>query len=455
MELITFANPSRLEAISREAVANADSVEAAIAYATDANTLIRECFDLDVQLKLSCRYDYTQPVSVPILEKFLHKRSPNFVFQFVPDILHAKVIWWHGVGAYIGSANLSVSAWFRNIEAGVFLSEDDLDASHMRKELTAFFEAVDGQAYPLTRELLSEVERFTFKDPLHSEQQEAGRKRFDTVRLLPKGASLISITKIPPHQKRRDEFTKEWLGTLETLRMIASHVVNYRPTWIDENVPSGAQADQFLHAYYYQKVKEGAAHPFREFHARNKNDPDRALREAMEWWQQLLASPGSEADMLHNWLPLLQSHLSKNKLPSLTRDNFIDVVARVHAMRDHGNRVSRQSLGLPAPLPAMTWDQRARFFGGWLFDQQAANGDTVLHALQFVLHGGPIDDTPSRIFQTSYSPSRKIAHLGVSSLGEIVGWIHPNYSPPRNNRTSKALVALGFNHVRVHGDAAG
>lgn len=455
MELVTFTNPSRLSAINDEAVKKADGVEAAIAYASDADTLVKSCFDLDVQLKLSARYDYTQPVSVPILEKFLYRRSPNFVFQFVPDVLHAKVIWWHGVGAYIGSANLSSSAWFRNIEAGVFLTEDDLDASKIRGNLVSFFEEIDCRAYPLTRELLAEVERFTFKDPLLSEQQEAGRKRFDAARILPKVASLISITKIPTDQRRRDEFTKEWLGTLETLRMIASRVTKYRPVWIDDDVPSGAQADQFLHAYYYQQVRDGAAHPFREFYARNKHDPERALVDAMQWWQKLPSSPGSEAEMLHKWLPLLQSYLSKESLPKLSRAGFIEVVARVHAMRDHSNRVSWQSLGLAAPLPAMTWDGRARFFGGWLFDQHAPNGDTVVDALQFVLYGGSLDETPDRIFRESFTQQRKIPHLGVSSFGETVGWVHPDYSPPRNNRTSKALVALGFNHVRVHGDAAG
>ncbi len=97
MEFVTFSNPSRLEQINAKALESADSVEAAIAYATDEDTLIKKCFELDVPLKLYGRYDYSQPVSVEILNRFLHKRSANFVFRFVPDVLHAKVIWWHGV----------------------------------------------------------------------------------------------------------------------------------------------------------------------------------------------------------------------------------------------------------------------------------------------------------------------------------------------------------------------
>ena len=41
-----------------------------------------------------------------------------------------------------------------------------------------------------------------------------------------------------------------------------------------------------------------------------------------------------------------------------------------------------------------------------------------------------------------------IPHVGLSSLGEIVGWARPDEFPPRNMRTSKGLRALGYN-VRI------
>jgi hypothetical protein len=44
---------------------------------------------------------------------------------------------------------------------------------------------------------------------------------------------------------------------------------------------------------------------------------------------------------------------------------------------------------------------------------------------------------------------RKVELLGVSSLGEIVGWALPDLYPPRNGRTSKSLRSLGYD-VRVH-----
>jgi len=64
------------------------------------------------------RYDHTVAVDPAVLKWFLDKASPNFDCKLVPDILHAKVIWWVDAGAYIGSANLSDRAWISNIEAG-------------------------------------------------------------------------------------------------------------------------------------------------------------------------------------------------------------------------------------------------------------------------------------------------------------------------------------------------
>ncbi len=37
----------------------------------------------------------------------------------------------------------------------------------------------------------------------------------------------------------------------------------------------------------------------------------------------------------------------------------------------------------------------------------------------------------------------QLRHFGQSSLGEAVGWARPDDYPPRNNRTNKALRALG------------
>ncbi len=67
-----------------------------------------------------------------------------------------------------------------------------------------------------------------------------------------------------------------------------------------------------------------------------------------------------------------------------------------------------------------------------------------------MLYGGPEDDLPARLWEATTEGPWKIDHLGVSALGELVGWALPNRFPPRNNRTSKALRSLGY-AVAVHG----
>jgi hypothetical protein len=444
MELVTgFSNPSRISVLNVEALASTEYVEAAIAYVFDTDTLIKGCFDRDVPLTIWARYDYTQPVAVPVLEKFLFKRSPNFVFYFVPDVFHPKVIWWHGYGAYIGSANLTLSAWSGNIEAGLFLTEDELANHGISGELSNFFDEIRRYEHPLTQELLKEVNRFTFDEQLQREMV-LGEKRFDAHRILPKTKSLISVDRKPSLERNREEFLKEWNSTLETLRMIASRVVDYRPRWVEPKAPTGTQADLFLHAYYYERVRDGNRHPFREFYEQNHRDPEKALVTAMEWWASLSAAPGMEAEMLYSRLPLLQNKLREHKVLLLSTDEFEQVVISVHAMSDHAMRVKWSSFGLAESLPKMNWTERAHYFASWLYQQLAPDGSNVLAIMNYVLYGGLIEKAPERIFEVCHNHFRKIPHLGVNSLGEILGWVHPTYYPPRNGRTSKALVALGF-----------
>ncbi|AOL21746.1 hypothetical protein BGK55_16220 [Xanthomonas citri pv. malvacearum] len=66
---------------------------------------------------------------------------------------------------------------------------------------------------------------------------------------------------------------------------------------------------------------------------------------------------------------------------------------------------------------------------------------TAPEVLDFVIWGN--GDVAERIWLASHDPAYKLAHIGTSILGEVVGWARPTDYPPRNSRTSKALRALG------------
>ena len=248
--VIAQRNRSRIDEINHAAIKEAESVLAAVAYVTEDKTLIQQCFDFNVKLTLWGRYDDSQPVSILVLEKFLHRNSPNFVFKYVPDIFHPKVIWWRGYGAYIGSANLTHRAWFGGIEAGVFLTDAELSEHGLTKPLEQFFLEIDALSHPLTTELVEEARRFA-KDPIHTEMEIASKK-FEKARSLAPLSSLIDVTKKPVLRRRNTVFLKEWNETITILRGIAKRIVDFRPHWVQSETPAGAQVDQFLHAYYYQ-----------------------------------------------------------------------------------------------------------------------------------------------------------------------------------------------------------
>lgn len=127
----------------------------------------------------------------------------------------------------------------------------------------------------------------------------------------------------------------------------------------------------------------------------------------------------------------------------------MDLCGRVHAIREHANRTNCKTYNLKAKLPAMTHDERIAYHAKWLFDQKSPSGRSKTATIEWVLHGGTKEKIPERIWEVQSDRKQKVPHLGVSSLGEIVGWAFPDYCPPRNGRTSKALTALGY-RVTIH-----
>ncbi|HIH5610687.1 TPA: hypothetical protein ACYSHF_004770 [Escherichia coli] len=66
--------------------------------------------------------------------------------------------------------------------------------------------------------------------------------------------------------------------------------------------------------------------------------------------------------------------------------------------------------------------------------------------LNYVVWGN--GSVSARLWNAIRSDDWAIPHIGLSSLGEIVGWARPDEFPPRNMQTSKGLWALGYN-VRI------
>lgn len=438
-------NGHYLRNITLKAGQGTEEVLAAVAYATDNSLLFEWCAKHNIPLRFYGRLDENVAVSIPVLDFFLKAKSPTLTCRLVQHH-HAKVIWWRGVGLYIGSANLTDSAWHKNVEAGCFFDETEISDS-MAADVLELFRVLHNHSTPLTDELAEQMrKRATI----------LGKSRPDATAFwqspsFNKWPGLVQTTKMKAADRKRDEFLTEWHATLQELRQIGetvSHPEN-RPSWVSASTPAGAQADQFLHAHYYQRTFDGRKANYAKFFDENKSRPAEALREALGWWKSLPKAPTFEDEMLNVTAPHLREALSEEGLKGMGERGFRDVCMGVHAIKDYARRVPNRAVGLPDNGTKYSIPQKVKALSHRIWNDRAANGSSVADLLRFVLYGGAEALLPDRLWQAVSDPSRKIDGLGISALGELVGWALPDRFPPRNGRTSKALKSLGYD-VAIH-----
>jgi hypothetical protein len=181
----------------------------------------------------------------------------------------------------------------------------------------------------------------------------------------------------------------------------------------------------------------------------NKTRRAEALAETMEWWRMLPAAPSSEAEMLNVTAPFLQSALSEEHVSSMSYGDFRDICMGVHAIKDYARRVPNKSVGLPDNGTRYTIPDKVAALSKRIWDDSSSNGGRVKELIGHVLYDGAGDQLPERLWQGVADPKWKVDGLGISALGELVGWALPDRFPPRNGRTSKALKSLGYD-VTIH-----
>jgi hypothetical protein len=424
-----------------------DNVLAAVAYGSNStdedNDFLGHCLRNRYRLDLWMRYDHTVPVAVPLLQRLLRHERDNVFCKFIPDCMHSKVIWWRGYGAYIGSANLTNRAWFTNIEAGLFLTEEELQRDGIDTALENFFDELRDLdvAIPLSADLIKEMEAI-----------QARRKGvMDLGKDLRKAAEWggpVFFDKKMAVDRRRDKFEREWKAALAHMQNIAGRLQENRPKWVPETTPLNWQVDQFLHAYYYNRVGEGREKPYEDYYRRHFKDPNSALNAALAWWKGTEHAPSHEDEMLKLNAPIIQRNLSRERLGSLTEQDLLEVCERTHATREHVIKMDLGLLGRP-DLVSLPRDERMILYAAWLNRQRNALGWNIAQLLNFVLYGGPDDELWSRIYAAATDQKYTIPRYKLSMLAEVAGWARPEVAPPRNGRTSKALRALGFD-VKVY-----
>lgn len=427
-----------------------EEVWAAVAYASGfhhSQMLLRWCFDQNIPLKFWGRLDESVPVAIEILDKFLAKKSPNFVCKLVRHH-HAKIIWWRGYGVYIGSANLTYPAWNKNVEAGCFIEEIELTAPQIG-EIEDLFAKLDEHASPLTEEL---------RNLMSDRATRLAKARVDDQAFWAHPSirdwnGLVVTTRKRTSERHRQTFLAEWNSTLQHLRDIAAKVSSEdaRPSWIDAAASPGAQADQFLHAHYYRRTFDGPKAMYASHFEDNKHRREQALAETIRWWRDLKEAPSKpigEDVVINQTSKELADLLKPTRLLNLSKGEFRAVADKVFAMGDFARRARNSLVRLPEGQP-YTVPKKLDALCEHLWVQTTMNGSNVLDVINYVLYGGAADLLPERLWDAVSDPAWKLEGMGISSLGELVGWAMPDRFPPRNGRTSKALRSLGYD-VKVH-----
>lgn len=438
-------NGNYLRNITENAASDTQEVLAAVAYATDISLLFDWCWGNSIPLRFYGRLDDGVAVSTSILSTFLNRKSARFQCRLVQHH-HAKVIWWREYGLYIGSANLTQSAWYKNVEAGCFFPEAEI-SDDMAADILDLFAVLDRNSTPLTDELLAVMQK-------RAKQLSASEPPSDEFWDSPsftKWSGLVQTAKKKAVDRQRQTFLEEWHATLQQLRDIG-HMVSQpenRPSWIDTDAPVGAQADQFLHAHYYQRTFDGRRALYADFFERNKHDSDTALREAINWWRSLSKAPSEEDTMLNKTAPMLRAALAEDTIDEMNYEGFREICMGVHAIKDYARRVANKAVALREDGTKYTIPEKVDALSKRIWDGKSAGGHSVVQLLKHILYGGPESELPERLWLAVHDPKWKIDGLGVSALGELVGWALPDRFPPRNGRTSKSLKSLGYD-VTVH-----
>jgi hypothetical protein len=437
-------NGQMLQNLLSQNIHECSEVRVAVAYASyDCIDLFNACETHAKPLVFFGRYDETVPVAPSVIKWFLdRKANPELRCCMVSDFYHPKVIWWVGQGAYIGSANLTSRAWSQNVEVGVFIPDEELESQGLAAELELIFDEIDARSDPIDEGFYKHLLELV---AIGKDAYNAGEKlkaSFEDKRYFAKGKGLATGARRSASARRLEKFQRNWQQTLQLLREIALRVSRpeNKPAWIPSTVPSGAQADQFLHAYYYHFVKGGRGSSFlASAHAKNKGSLTRALDEAVDWWKRDYVDYSNEQNMLLKWAPRLKELLSKDRLLNLNKDEFCEALSMVHAVRDYASK--RGNLSLDLPDSPQNLEVKIRRHAEQLWDKRAADGRTPLQVMHNVFWGnGKLEN---RIWEAATDPKVQLPWVKFSTLGEMAGWARPDEYPPRNDRTVKGLIALG------------
>ena len=438
--------------------ADNDSLEhviAAVAYVKDMGPILDVAKNRGVPITLFALADEGGFPALNILRKFVLNSPPSWQLFLIRRCYHPKIVWFRGVGCYIGSANLTDSGRNRNLECGVWFDEDDLDSLNWRDELASMLDVIRENSTPATEEDIGRFERISEKRrKLEKLQKELADTADRELAHLPGQESLIQHN-LPKRAggAARATFVKQWAKCLTILRKQAAVIKKVEwPEWVDADVEPAIAFDQATEYFFeFQVRRSGAAKDTTDtLHEQNRKSPETAVLRLMKEWASFDGQGTWDWPAWANENPRrLHQLLQPSELADLTEDKLADIIYLTHAAREHARQIRNRTVGLPDGAER-TREERCRLLAALLLGKTAEKGGTVSETLQYALWADEQEqDAAARIWNAVHSPRWKFPHLGVNILGEMIGYARPDKYPPRNDRVVRSLKALGFEGLGI------
>lgn len=428
-------------------------IHAAIAY-TKSDLLINTCINNKIQLDWWGLFDSKESTSYEIVKKAISSELVRF-YPFA-EYFHPKVIYFEGYGLYIGSANMTHSALYNNVEAGIFIEFKEMTEIHL-KEVIEFFQFLRESCIPATEEDLEKINQFLESsifdkeaiNKYESQIEESFEDHLGHLFLLKPGVRDNSGDKENKIDKKKLIFLQEWRETQNYISNVKKVMIEkcIQPHWIDKKADPTIITDQLLHAYYYSFVLEGneegkSIEKVKRNYDKNKHDPSKATTDAIKWWEDLIEAPGDEDLHINKWGIINQNILGNLRNRDLTLEEFKTIIEQNHAARNHARQIKNEFFSLPTDFKT-DFNGRIKIFSEWLYDQKSKVNRSINEVLRYLLFDESIS-LEDKIYNVIYDEKYKIERLGKSIVGEIVGWGRPDLTHLRNNRVNKALRCLGY-----------
>jgi PLD-like domain len=422
-------------------------ISLAVAYVQSMDRIFEIARSRNVPVTLYALADGGAFPSTQVMRKFLEGPAAWQLF-LTRRFYHPKILWFRGVGVYIGSANLTQAGWWDNLECGVWLSQDEIVRENIDAQLLSMFEVIASRSVPARKEHLATYERLAARHHQLNEAERRFKEQADQELASIEGQDKPIRPNKPRGGAAKHRFIIEWQNGLTVLRKITELITERKwPSWVSKETPPSIVQDQATEYWYGRELRRSGESLARvkELHFQNKSNPQLALDTLLAEWAVF---EGSEQWIFFvNEAPRrVRDLLVREEIADLHEATLAEVLQNTHASREHARQMKKQDLGDKGQETPT--EERCRLFAKYLLAQRSEGGKDVRQVLSYVLWGDAITpDVAERIWDAAHEIEWKIPHLGPNILGELVGYARPNEFPPRNGRVSKTLAALGFEGI--------